>query len=784
MKNLITILFLLAGLIGYSQSTQTIRGTVYDKQLQYELPGANVIVVDMPQFAASTDINGEFEILNVPIGRHTIQISFMGYETQTLNNIILDAGKELNLTVNLVESYEKLDEVEITVEEDKKKPQNETALISARTFSIEETSRYAGSLNDPARMAQNYAGVMGSGDQRNDIIIRGNSPMGLLWKLEGIAVPNPNHFGSLGTTGGPISMINNNQLNTSDFMTGAFPAEYGNALGGAFDLKLRSGNHDKREHLVQMGFNGLEVGTEGPFKEGGRASYLANYRYSTLGVFDAMGIRFGVNAVPQYQDLSFKIDIPTGLKFGRFGIFGLGGLSYIEMLDSDKSEDDWTFTDDRSDLYFGSNSGVVGLTHLIHLGDKTNLRTVAASSGSENLIRSEAILPNDEKQLDYSNRSSQVKHAISSQLNHKINTRNFLRFGMVYEHHVINFSDSVLLDNGYWLKNYNIKENFGLGQSFVNYQYRINENLTLNTGVFAQYLMMNQTSSVEPRASVQYSLTKKQNLTFGYGLHSQTQPSQIYFAETLVDTVNQEYVFSNKDLKMSKSNHFVLGYTNNIGANVQLKMEAYYQYLYDIPVQQRNGYYSVINAGADFGIPLVDSLVNNGTGENYGIELTFEKFYSKNYYFLLTGSLFESTYIASDGIKRNTAFNGNYSLTGLAGYEFNIGKNGILGLSVKSILQGGKRYVEIDVEASNAAGRTIYNMDEIFTNKHKDYFRFDSKISFKMNGKKVTQEWAFDVQNVFNTKNIFQQIYSPERQGLKTEYQLGFFPVGQYRLTF
>lgn len=138
------------------------------------------------------------------------------------------------------------------------------ATVSARSFTVEETSRYAGSLNDPSRMAANYAGVSSTSDARNDIIIRGNSPLGVLWRLNGMEIPNPNHFGSLGTTGGPVSILNNNLLDKSDFLTGAFPAEYGNALAGVFDLQMRSGNNEKTEFLGQVGFNGFELGAEGP----------------------------------------------------------------------------------------------------------------------------------------------------------------------------------------------------------------------------------------------------------------------------------------------------------------------------------------------------------------------------------------------------------------------------------------------------------------------------------------------------------------------------------------
>ena len=173
----------------------------------------------------------------------------------------------------MIESLHKLDEVTIKASSNRTRPLNEFASISARSFSVEETRRYAASVADPARMVMNFPGVTNSGDD-NSIVVRGNSPKGVLWRLEGIEIPNPNHFSALGSSGGSISMLNANVLGNSDFYTGAFVPEIGNALSGAFDLNFRNGNTERYEHTVQVGVLGVELATEGPFKKGGKASYL------------------------------------------------------------------------------------------------------------------------------------------------------------------------------------------------------------------------------------------------------------------------------------------------------------------------------------------------------------------------------------------------------------------------------------------------------------------------------------------------------------------------------
>ncbi|PIP55042.1 MAG: TonB-dependent receptor, partial [Bacteroidetes bacterium CG23_combo_of_CG06-09_8_20_14_all_32_9] len=317
---------------------QNIRGVVIDKQSQSPMPDVNIMVLNSsPVIGTTTDINGKFVLSKIHIGRVGVQFSFIGYNQIVINNLVLTSGKELILNISMEETVNVLKDITIISQRDKENPLNKMATVSARSFSIDETNRYAGTIGDPSRMAANFAGVSIAGDSRNDIIIRGNSPTGLLWRLDGINIPNPNHFGSLGTTGGPVSILNNNLLDNSDFMTGAFPAEYGNALSGAFDLRLRTGNNEDSEFMGQIGFNGFELGAEGPFCKNRKGSYLVNYRYSTLGVMEAFGIKFGYSSIPQYQDISFKVDIPTtGTKYGRFTLFGIGGLSNIALLDKNK----------------------------------------------------------------------------------------------------------------------------------------------------------------------------------------------------------------------------------------------------------------------------------------------------------------------------------------------------------------------------------------------------------------------------------------------------------------
>lgn len=766
--------------------TQTIRGTVIDKQTQSPLPGAVITIINsQPVIAASSNEDGKFRLIQVPIGRHVLKISLLSYKEKT-STVILTSGKEIVLNIELEESALESEEVTVTAEVDKTKTNNKMATVSSRVFSTEEASRYAGSRNDPARMAANFAGVSGSNDSRNDIIVRGNSPLGILWRLNGLDIPNPNHFGSLGSSGGPISILNNNTLDNSDFLSGAFPADYGNATAGVFDLKMRSGNNEKYEFLGMVGFNGFELGAEGPFsKKKKNASFMFNYRYSTLSVFKYLGIDFGTgSAVPQYQDLTFKTDLPTK-KFGKFSVWGIGGLSYVELLQSQQSKGNNLYGYSGRDTYFRSNVGAGGVSHVYLLSGSSYIKTNIGLSGQYNFIRADRIDTSFTPVLirpEYRNTSYTTRYSFNTTYNKKFNAKNFVNVGFYTDLYNTSFVDSIDSYGTGFVTLRNYTGNTSLMRIFAQWQHQFNDRFSLNTGLSYQFLTLNYSQAPEPRLGLKYVLTKKQSLSFGAGMHSQVQPLYIYFATAnLGNGVVKE---TNRNLDFTKAIHTVLAYDVNIFDNARIKAEVYYQYLYQVPVKVRKDYFSTINLGADFNSPNVDSLNNNGYGENYGLELTIEKFYSKGYYALITASLFESKYIASDNVKRNTAFNGNYVLNCLGGKEFKIKEKHVLALDFKVTYAGGKRYVPIDLTASVLANDEVRDGTKAFMPQYDPYFRIDVKPSYRLNTKRFTHEISVDLQNVTRHDNIFQQQYDLNTKSIKTDYQLKFFVIPQYRLTF
>ena len=760
---------------------QNIKGQITDAQSSAPLPGVTIqLLTGDSTNVVMSDLQGRYQLSAVPVGRVAVLYQFVSYETTVRQNLMVTSGKELIVDVSLEESVTALQMVNIKLRKDRTK---EAALASTIQLNPEQTQKFAGTLQDISRSAANYAGVVPAGDQRNDIIVRGNSPIGIIWRLDGVNIPNPNHFGSLGTTGGPVSILNNNNLARSEFLTGAFPSEYGNGTAGAFDLSMRKGNNEKHEFTGQFGFNGLEAGMEGPFLKKSKASYMVNYRYSTLGIFDALGISFGVPAIPQYQDAAFKVHLPTNGKRGSVTFFGLGGLSHIDLLDSKRDPEEWTFTTSGTDVYFKTKMGVLGLNHKIFLSKNTYWSNTVSLTHAQNDIQSDTLeVLSLTPSTTYQNKSLERRVALNSVINTKFNARSSLRSGLIIELLNTDYNEEILSSStGLWRPITKFSGASMLLQGFSNWRYKLNDKFLVNSGIHYQIFTLNNSSALEPRIGLRYKIGKKQSLNFAAGLHSQIQPLRVYFLETRQG--EEAFSKTNKELSLTKSIHLVLGYQKKVFKQVNAKIETYYQHLYDIPVE-RNSFYSLANTGADFVFNDADSLVNMGTGENYGVELTLEKMISKGFYYLTNVSLYNSIYKGGDGVVRNTAFNGNYTVNVLAGYEIRINQKLSIDFNGKISWAGGKRYPKIDVKESVDRGSLTYDQSSLFELKYKDYLRADLKVGVRLNGKKITQEWALDVQNLTNRQNIFREVFDSGTQSIKQEYQIGFFPVFLYKITF
>ncbi len=783
-KQILSItLFCMAAWGSFAQPiTQTIRGTVVDMVTQSPLPGASVVITDAAEFTgATTDVNGNFTLLNIPVGKHSLQITFLGYKERILPNVIVNSGKETVLSITLEEKVIESKEVVITAKVEKDKPLNEYSTVSARTFSVEETQKFAAAVNDPARMSTSFAGVIGTDDGMNNISIRGNSPNGLIWQMEGVEIPNPNHFSNVGTSGGGISMLSAQVITNSDFLTGAFPAEYGNAISGVFDLKLRKGNNEKHEYTLQAGMLGLDAAAEGPFAKNYKGSYLINYRYSTLSLLSKIGVDVGFGET-NFQDLSYNVSLPAG-RMGNFSVFGFGGFS-DQKFEAKKDSSKWESNYDRYSFKFKMFTGATGIIHTIPLSSSAYLRTTLSGSITDKVYDDERVMEDYTSLPNTYQNYTQNRLSLTSILTKKINSKNSLKTGVTVNKLFYSFLDKEVELPSY---NRNVlidqKGSAFTMEAFAQWNYHITENISWIGGLHAVTFNGNHTGSAEPRTSLKFDIAGRQTVSIGYGLHSQMQPLGVYYAK--VDNGNGTFYEPNRHLDFTKAHHLVLAYDRSLTEWMHVKTEMYYQYLFHVPegtVASKN--LSMLNNEGGFE---TTPMVNGGVGRNYGLELTVEQFMHKDFYFLLSASLYDSKFKGTDGNWYNTRYNGKYAGSFTAGKDWQTGKrfgNRTVGFNIKTLYSGGLRETPIDLQASMQKGETVYVDSQPFTLKKKDYFRTDIKFSIKRNRQKSTITWALDIQNVTNRKNVYGDFFDPLSGKTKTFYQTSLIPVLSYKIDF
>ena len=769
-----------------------VKGVIFDSQSNSPLIGATVSVVNVnPSKGCNSKLDGYFKLEGLRIGRYDFVVQYLGYETKVINQVLVSGGKEIFLNIGLKESTLALGEVVVKVKKEPGKAVNDMANPNATSFSVEQTQRFAAAISDPARMVQAYAGVSSGGDDlSNEIVIRGNSSRGLLWRIEGIEVPNPNHFGGVGSGGGAISMLSSATLSDSDFYTGAFPAEYGNALSGVFDLHMRTGNTDRREHSVVLGNLGLEASSEGYFTKKSKASYLVNYRYSTIGLLNNWLPALG-RQIPAYRDLSFKINVPTE-KLGRFSLFGLRGRNSINI-NSNRDPQTWEVLNDAIDVVEDQRLRLVGLQHRYLLDDDAYITTTLSASRYNYYDLAEFLNP------DFNLRPDTIDESIfrnddlglTLALNKKVSAKHTFKTGLEIKNKDYTFDYKTIADH---LDSTQLfvrsTGNTSLLQSYFQWKSYLSEKWELNSGVHFIYLFLNNSFGVDPRFSIKYSFSESKNIALSTGLHSKPEHPSTYFIERIgLDGVQTN---PNLNLPLSKAAHFVLGYEQRFSNTLRFKVEAYYQHLFHIPVSEdpSTGFTALNSFDVFDNIYNNDdsrtALVGKGMGRNYGLEISLEKFFDKGYYYLLNTSLFESKYAGLDKEWYNTITGTKILFNALGGKEWLIGKKkkNVLGINAKFASYGGRRGTPIDLEASKEAGTQVQVPNSYYSIQFKPYMRFDLGLSYKINTDKVTHTFLFDLQNVTNRFNVYYRYYDRISETLQEETQNGFIPFMSYRLDF
>mgnify|MGYP001942472106 CR=1 FL=1 len=751
--------------------TQDLTGRVVNKTTQKGIPGVKVVVTDVdPILFGITDTSGYYLIKSVELGTHSISFSSIGFERSEWDQINFTSGKQVILNVGLVETNEVLEQVTISTSRNGR-PVNLMANVSARSIDISKTLKFPGSIGDISRIVTAYPGVSGPPYASfNFVTVRGNSPSATKHQLNGVEMINSNHLATASGTGGMISVTSMNSLDKFDFYTSAFPAEFFNATGSVFDLKLRNGNLSKYENSIGLSFLGLDLFSEGPLKKK-NASYLVNYRYSTFGLIDKL---IAINAIPKYQDLTVNLYNQTD-KFGQFNLFFVGGLSdYNFNVEYDSTK--WENINDRSQRNRGSDIGVLGLKHQIKAGQKSFWNTTISGQLGRN-FNYQNYLQDD---LTFDKRDS-IYHTsyqfdIHTTLNTRFSRRHFNKTGIRLSS---KFNNLYAIQYN-WLKSdfdtlVNNLVNFNLLSIYSNSKILITDKTYIIAGVNANYNDLENRINIEPRFGLRHMLTPNTQLNFGAGLYSKLEHQLVYYSNYF-DNEGLVTISPNLNLESQKSVHTVFGVDHYYSKRVHHKSEVYYQYIYNSPASSISGFSMISNLA--YNSPQI--LDTKSTGWNYGLETTIEGYFDQAY-FIVSGTWFDSKYKGGDGIIRNTEANSSYGGNVILGKSFRIGKKkgktNLIETNISFSGNGGLYYSPVDLEESIKHQRTVHDFSQANSLRRAPTMRVDYSFSFQFNKPKYSGKFFIQIKNLYSNKVVTYDYFDTISQTIKPFTDFGLVPV-------
>lgn len=769
------IVFLISGSIQAQVKTQTLRGIVVDKSTKEALIGVHVYLAgSTTKLMTTTDLSGAFELSDLTLGRIRISCDYLGYRSTTTPSFILNSAKEPFLEIEMEQSTIEIDEVIVYGKVQDDRTQNEMIYLSGRSFSAEETERYAGSIADPSRMAVGFAGVQASNDINNDIVIRGNSSVGVLWRLEGIDIPNPNHFSRRASSGGGISVFSVNMLRNSDFIYGAPPPEYGNALAGIFDMKFRKGNKENREYSFRAGLLGLDAVAEGPIKKG-QSSYLVNFRYSTLGILNKMGVHIvDPNTDNSFTDLAFHLYMPSEDNRHIIQWWGIAGYSSefhhpLPNLEEAEEFDDFVQTD------FKTSMAATGMTYTKLIDNRRYFKSKLALTTDEIIHNKDTI--NTAGDLTYLSdenyRSTKITAAF--EYSDKISSNLQLKTGgsISFQGYDLKYGE---WDPWTKEKTDYLNHEFTLGsqqlvQAFIQSKWDISSRFSLNAGLSSMFLSLNNSYSINPQLSGKFQITNRSSLSFATGKYSQAVPIGSYYSQP-----------ENIELELMQSIQANLAYSLNLKRQYKISLELYYQYLSNIPIaSDEELHYWMLNDLVGFS---KQTLSSDGLGKNYGMELSLEKYFNEGFFLLSSLALYKSEYSLGDDDYFSSKYDGTFNTSLMMGKEVMFKSGSMLQVSFRNIYYGGLRYSPPNAQISESIQDFYLDYTSPLTRQNKAYLRSDLRLSFRKNKKASSWILALDVQNLLNINNTKGEFWNLKSNRFEYESQAGIIPVLSFQLDY
>jgi len=753
-----------------AQTTSTLEGTVTDATTHTPITGALIeVVLTDTVFTSASNEQGRYRVVNVPTGIHAVRVQLRGYDGVLVPEVWVRLGKTEVVDVALRPVAKDLGEVMVQG----LAPQP-LATISSHTLTVEQTLRYPATFFDPARLMMSYSGVASVNDQANHFSVRGNGPASNAWLLEGAEIVNPNHLTNAGTqsdyptlSGGGTTILSAQMLGTSRLLMGGMSAPYGNALGGIMDMRLRRGATDGQAFTVQAGLIGIDLSTEGPFRKGGKASYLVNYRYSTLGLLSAAGVELGDEAIT-FQDLSFHVSLPIADK-GLITVFGMGGNSSNRFDAKDSTE--WEFDKDSQNIDYTSRMGAAGMTFRMGLGTKAVWRTTAVISendqerkedGPFDLRRGYAYVRSalDERKLTI---VSDVRGASGARLTYQVG-------GSAMER--------------------TMRKDLGIPEVVVGWlirpyaqtSYALTERLQAEVGLAYSHYTYNASDVVEPRLALRWGMRGGRSLSVSAGQRGQLPNVQL-FPVASTPTLAIYPLIDNRSVGMTRAQELVLSYDHPFRSYLVFHAEAYMQHQQQVPWGENGAYSttyfqraSLVNGWDNYYI-----LPFTGRGEawNKGLELSLAHSFHKGFFYQVNGTLLDARYTDVIGAGKDTRWNTRAMGNLVMGREFakeKEGKKRTWGVNGRINFTGGQRYTPSPSYPTQIV--------EPYSAQYNTTSRLDLRIYLKRERKGHTGMWALDLLNATNAQNAAYKYYDTRKGEVVTQYQLGLIPNVSYRIEF
>ncbi|AHM58537.1 TonB-dependent receptor plug [Flammeovirgaceae bacterium 311] len=763
----VILLSLLPFYASNAQVTQTIQGQLLQESTGRPVSGAVVVVENVNQrYHTVSDSAGRYRLEEVQPGHYRFSVQHINYTPYLEPELLVEASKSIYRRVMLQETVRALDEVEIAVT-------LPPAPLNRREFTMAQTQRYPATFFDPARLVLSQPGVTQSNDQANHVIVHGLSPVGIQWRLEGLPILNPNHLGNAGTqrdrasaSGGGVNMLSGQLMANSSFRTGALPSRFGNAVTGVFDINLRPGNIEEREHTLQASLLGIDLATEGPISKGS-SSYLVNYRYSTVGLLGHMGVDFGGEQI-QFQDLSANLHF-NKTPIGQLNLFLLGGTNSNRR---SPLEDEalWTEDKDRQQIDYTARLGAVGLTQTASLGNFRWLNGIAYSAMENKREefwfgpRQPGYLPAsvqlyDKHESEQLSAYTRLLHVFNSRFNSEVGVQLIHRKSHVFAYPIM-----------YELSRKNDLK-YLLTQPYVQAEYAILPELSLQAGVRYSYLNLYDNSQLEPYGMLKWVPSQQQTFQLSYGQQSQIRSDHsLVFEKYLVHEISS----------LINSRYMGLGWGYRLKPHTTITTEVFYQQLSNLAAHNNDVSWNYLSE------PYLP-ISGEGSAKTYGIDLSLKRDFYSNWYYLVSTSLFDASYKGTDGVERPTPFNSKWSVSLTGGKEWTKAKTvgeRTWGAHLRIHSRGGYFYTPVDLERSLDQQSEYLDDDNPFSEQLPAYYTVDVRLSHTRQKQGYTRIWSLDIQNITNNRNLGWYYFDYLQQGINAGEQLGIIPVLAYRIQF